>query len=150
MNKYLKRFLIYFLCSPLVLFGAVYLTAGEVITPEQSLLILAVYGYLGISLFFKSPQKAFLAPLPYLIFFSLLIFIIGVIDFGVDYNIEVPYKNGTYKMQDSFVVRFGSNIGHMMSNGTILIVILLIFLGPYGIFKYTKKVESENMNQSDD
>ena len=150
MNKYLKRFLIYFLCSPLVLFGAVYLSAGEVITPEQSLLILAVYGYLGISLFFKSPQKAFLAPLPYLIFFSLLIFIIGVIDFGVDYNKEVPYKNGTYKMQDTFVVRFGSNIGYMMSNGTILIVILLIFLGPYGIFKYTKKVESENMNQSDD
>ena len=150
MNKYLKRFLIYFLCSPLVLFGAALLTGDEVITPLQSLLILAVYGYLGISLFFKSPQKAFLTPLPYLIFFSLLIFIIGVIDFGLDYNIELPYKNDTYKMPDTFALRFGSNIGYMMSNGTILIVILLIILGPYGIYKYTKKVDSENMNQSDD
>lgn len=150
MNKYLKRFLIYILCSPFVLFGAVMLTGDEVITPGQSLFILAVYGYLGISLFFKSPQKAFLAPLPYLIFFSLLIFIIGVIDFGVDYNIEVPYKNGKYKMQDTFALRFSSNIGYMMSNGTILIVILLLFLGPYGIYKFTKEVKSENMDHSDD
>ena len=99
--------------------------------------IIYTYIYLGISLFFKSPVKAFLKPLPYLIYFVLLIYIIGSLDYG--YTGEISLSSGTtFTMPDTFASRFGSNLAYMISNGSILIVILLIFLGPIGIYKFFK------------